>query len=146
MAEPRIRVAAILQDGETVLLVRQRGPHGEHWLLPGGGVERGETLAAALRREVREETGLLVEPGRLAILGESIAPRGDRHLVHLCFHARRTGELPGAPVDGVVRERRWWPLSSLGELALHPPIAAELLRTCRHGGRGGIISLGNTWE
>ena len=50
-------------DRGRVLLVRQRGgPFKGAWLLPGGGLEPGESFDAALRREVREETGLDVLP------------------------------------------------------------------------------------
>lgn len=56
---------ALIRDGERILLVlRGRPPFQGYWSLPGGGVELGETLAEAVIREVREETGLLVEPIR----------------------------------------------------------------------------------
>jgi 8-oxo-dGTP diphosphatase len=64
MAE-RTRVAAVIVRSSQVLMVRERarGPTGRHdgaeyWVLPGGGVEPGESAEAALMREVREEVGL----------------------------------------------------------------------------------------
>ncbi|MBO0898642.1 NUDIX domain-containing protein [Cellulomonas sp. zg-ZUI199] len=61
----RKRVAAIIVRDGSVLMVRERGrgPQGRHdgpeyWTLPGGGVHDGEDLAAAVRREVLEETDL----------------------------------------------------------------------------------------
>src|SRR4029453_8623784 len=56
-------VAAVICDGERVLLQR-RDDNGK-WGLPGGGVEPGESVRAAIVREVQEETGLDVEPVRL---------------------------------------------------------------------------------
>ena len=56
--EPRIRVSAILRWQGRVLLCRQEKPDKEYWLLPGGGVDAGETLIEALRRELREELEL----------------------------------------------------------------------------------------
>jgi ADP-ribose pyrophosphatase YjhB (NUDIX family) len=56
-------VAAVIFDGERVLLQR-RDDNGK-WGLPGGGVEPGESVRCAVVREVREETGLEVEPLRL---------------------------------------------------------------------------------
>jgi ADP-ribose pyrophosphatase YjhB (NUDIX family) len=56
-------VAAVIFDGDRVLLQR-RDDNGK-WGLPGGGVEPGESVRAAVVREVREETGLDVEPLRL---------------------------------------------------------------------------------
>ncbi|MGW3039973.1 NUDIX hydrolase [Kitasatospora sp. NPDC001159] len=74
---PRIRAKAraLFTDGDgRVLLVRLRpwdGPRGQepHWTLPGGGVEADrEGPRAAARREIREELGWEVEPGRLLVL------------------------------------------------------------------------------
>jgi 8-oxo-dGTP diphosphatase len=57
--------AVILLDGRVVLVRRARPPMEGQWTLPGGTVELGETLEAALVREMREETGLDVEVGPL---------------------------------------------------------------------------------
>ena len=54
--------ALVFRDGE--LLLMRRSDNG-HWSLPGGFVEMGESVAAAARREVAEETGFQVELGRL---------------------------------------------------------------------------------
>jgi ADP-ribose pyrophosphatase YjhB (NUDIX family) len=62
--QPVVAVGAVILDGDRVLLVkRRREPLKGAWSLPGGVVELGETLEAALVREVREETGLDVEVG-----------------------------------------------------------------------------------
>jgi 8-oxo-dGTP diphosphatase len=60
-------VGAVVTDGRGRLLLIQRGhePGKGLWSLPGGRVEPGETAAEALVREMEEETGLTVEPGRL---------------------------------------------------------------------------------
>ena len=52
-------VRAIILDGDSVLLIRHSYVPG--WHLPGGGVDKGETLLEAMKREVREEVGLSVE-------------------------------------------------------------------------------------
>ncbi|NKB72292.1 MAG: NUDIX domain-containing protein [Candidatus Latescibacteria bacterium] len=56
-------VAAVIGDKDGRVLVQKR--HDGSWSLPAGAVEPGETPAQAIRREVREETGLVVEPVRL---------------------------------------------------------------------------------
>jgi ADP-ribose pyrophosphatase YjhB (NUDIX family) len=56
-------VAAVIFEGERVLL--QRRDDNGRWGLPGGGVDPGESVRAAIIREVHEETGLDVEPLRL---------------------------------------------------------------------------------
>ena len=59
---PVLGVGAMIFEGDQVLLVeRGNEPLKGWWSLPGGGVETGERLEAAMRREVREETGLEVE-------------------------------------------------------------------------------------
>ncbi len=71
-------VGAVVVDGAGRLLMIQRGhaPSVGLWSVPGGHVEPGETLAEAVVREVREETGLAVRPGavvgRLSIPGDGV--------------------------------------------------------------------------
>ena len=55
--EPRIRVSAVLRWEDRVLLCRHEKSGREYWLLPGGGVNSGESLVEALRRELEEEVG-----------------------------------------------------------------------------------------
>ena len=90
--EPRIRVSAILRRENRILLVRQEKPGREYWLLPGGGVNAGESLVDALFREISEEIGIdedLPFEGPVAI-ADSIAPPGApaKHVVHIVFAAQ----------------------------------------------------------
>lgn len=84
--------AAIIRNGKVLIVRRARPPAGGLYTLPGGGVEVGETLVEAVAREVREETGLTVEPVALAGYREAIvrdgAGRIERHFVILPFAAR----------------------------------------------------------
>ncbi len=69
--------AVVLDDAGRLLLVRRRNAPGRGlWSVPGGRVEPGESLPAAVAREVREETGLTVrvgeEVGRLTIPGDGV--------------------------------------------------------------------------
>src|ERR1700730_9309345 len=89
-ARPFLAVsAAIVRAGRILLVRRARAPGRDLFSLPGGVVEAGETLAQAVIREVLEETGLTVEPVRLAGHREAIVRdadgRGERHFVILAF-------------------------------------------------------------
>ncbi len=84
--------AAIFRDGRVLIVRRAQPPANGLFTLPGGGVELGETLVEAVIREVREETGLEIEPLALAGYREMIARdasgRIERHFVILPFAAR----------------------------------------------------------
>jgi len=84
--------AAILRERRILLVRRARSPAHQIYTLPGGVVEAGETLEEAVKREVREETGLAIEPVALAGHREVIlrddAQRVWRHFIVLAFAAR----------------------------------------------------------
>ena len=72
----RIAAGALVVDSDSnVLLVRHRkvGVY-DFWVAPGGGVENAEDLHCALRREVQEECGLLVEPECIAYIEDLTTP------------------------------------------------------------------------
>jgi ADP-ribose pyrophosphatase YjhB (NUDIX family) len=104
---PLVGVGAVIVDQGRVLLVR-RGtePMKGHWSLPGGLLELGEGLLDAVVREVREETGLIVEPLELIELLErvykEIGPDDERvryHYVIADYLCRVTGGVLQAASD-----------------------------------------------
>ena len=126
---PRVRVAALIRWQDRVLLCRQEKPGKEYWLLPGGGVDGGETIDEALRRELGEELGLwddLVFEGPIAV-AESIAPDwrpGHRHVVHIVFGVdlsdRSLEDFESK--DATIRGVRLFSLDELEDIVLHPPM------------------------
>jgi len=101
--------AAIVRDGKLLVVRRARAPAHGLYTLPGGVVEVGETLMEAVAREVREETGMTVEPVALAGFREALVrdaqDRVERHFVILCFAARWQA---GEPVlNEELDEARW---------------------------------------
>lgn len=138
---PGIRVSGLLVRDDRALLVRQAKADTTYWLLPGGGVDRGESLQEALVREFREECSLEVEVDRriLAVV-ESISPdRGaTRHLIQMILPVR--GQTPTAPAsaDPAVLEVAWFGVKDLDQLRLHPPINGAItdwLRIIRQRGQ-----------
>jgi ADP-ribose pyrophosphatase YjhB (NUDIX family) len=155
--EPRVRVAVCLTAAERLLLVAHRKGTHQYWLLPGGGVEMGETLVEATRREVREETGVEAEIGRLLIVCDAIEP-GGRHLVNLVFAAAAVVPPPGSAgfatavdagakpaLDPAIEEVRWVSRDELLGLELHPPIARAVAAAWAGGFAGEVQVLGNVW-
>ena len=122
---PLVGVGAVVVEQGRVLLVRRgREPLKGEWSLPGGMLELGEGLTAGVVREVREETGLDVEPVELVELLDRIYREGERvryHYVIADYLCRVTGGTLKAASDAeAVRwvERAEW--SSHTALELDP--------------------------
>jgi 8-oxo-dGTP pyrophosphatase MutT (NUDIX family) len=116
-------VTAVVSNGAGEVLLQRRTDNGL-WALPGGGIELGESVAQALVREVREETGLDVEP--VALVGVYSDPRhviayadGEvRQQFSLCLAARAVGgALRGSDES---HEVRFVAPDELDRLPMHP--------------------------
>ena len=122
---PLVGVGAVMVEEGRVLLVRRGSePMKGHWSLPGGLLELGETLADGVIREVREETGLMVEPMELIELLDRIHRENDRvryHYVIADYLCRVVGGTLQASSDAEAArwvERAEW--NSHSALALEP--------------------------
>lgn len=125
---PLVGVGAVVVDGDRVLLVRRaQEPMKGRWTIPGGLLELGETLHAAVVREAMEETGLLVEPVEVVELLDRIHREDDRvryHYVIADYLCRVTGGALQAASDAAAArwvERAEW--SNDSALALDPVTA-----------------------
>ena len=125
--EPRIRVSAILRWNDRMLLCRHEKAGREYWLLPGGGVNSGESLVQALRRELEEEVAIaddLTFEGPVAVV-DSIAPQRafvGRHVVHIIFAADLSGRSLErvTSTDAAVQGHRLFDPAELDDVVLHP--------------------------
>jgi 8-oxo-dGTP diphosphatase len=113
---PQLAVsAAIFRDDKILLVRRARSPAKGFYSLPGGRVEFGESLHAALHREVDEETALKIEITGLAGWREVLpAASGDGHYLIMSFAARWSA---GEPVlNDELDDFKWRPPDALGDL------------------------------
>ena len=127
---PVVGVGAVVLDGGGRVLLAKRAhePLKGEWSLPGGGVELGEALEAAVAREVREETGLVVEVGPVVEVLDRVERAADGrieyHFVivdYLC-HATDGRLVSGSDADDV----RWVPLEQLADYRITAK-AAEVI-------------------
>ena len=102
----------VLKDAYAQVMLVRHG-YAAGWMLPGGGVERGESLAEAAVREVREETGIVAEEEPL-LHGMFLNDRQFRGDHVACFVLRRFSERP-VSAGFEIAEARFFPSAALPE-------------------------------
>ena len=124
---PEVCIGGIaLHDGNLLLIRRGHGPAAGQWSVPGGRVEHGETLAEAVTREVREETGLESVCGEFLGWVEQIDDENlGHHFVILDFEVTVLDDTE--PVGGDdAAEAAWVPLGQVIDLNLVDGLAEFL--------------------
>ena len=139
-----IRVSGVLIRDNTLLMVAHRKRGETYWLLPGGGVEYGESLVEALRREFMEELRVEIEVGPFLFACDSIDPFGKRHIMNVSFLSRyRTGEY-GVGGDRRVCDYGFFNREEIPGMRIYPPIHRTLVSILD---RGEIPPyLGSLWQ
>ncbi|MBX7070006.1 MAG: NUDIX domain-containing protein [Microthrixaceae bacterium] len=123
-SRPEVAVGAICVQDDALLLIRRgHGPAAGRWSVPSGRIERGETAAEAVVRELMEETSLAGVCGGLIGWAELISD--EAHFVVLNFEVIMMDD--GEPVAGSdAAEARWVPLAEVEELNLTPGLVEFL--------------------
>lgn len=124
MTMPRVAVGAVIwKDGQILLIKRGHPPNAGAWSLPGGRQEPGETVSAALTREIAEETGIAIRILDVLAVVDLMERSGDKLLYHYTVI-----DLLAEWVAGEIRagddaaDARWADPDRLEEFALTPEI------------------------
>jgi 8-oxo-dGTP diphosphatase len=145
--------AVVVHDGR-ILVTRNRTP-GDHrpdwYILPGGGQHPGETLDETLVREVREETGIEVRPGRLLWVRELIAALRPEfpfdpadHAIEFMFEATFVADHGDAHEEDQYQQSvEWIAPGRLAELRFYPAAILPGLRALMTGGDPGLVYFGD---
>lgn len=125
----RLSVRGLILHRDRLLLVNA-WPGGKSDLMcaPGGGVEPHQSLPDNLRREIHEETGLIVSVGPPVLVNEFHDPGAAFHQVDVYFRCSlMSDEMPESWTDpeGIVTERRWVTREELAALRVKPDSLAE---------------------
>lgn len=131
----RVGAKAVIIENESILLIEYRDENGLHYNLPGGGVEPGESVKDAVKREAMEEAAIDVEVGELLSAIEYEPQRndywaGDGHSIYFIFECKRNPNtipvLPDNP-DPHQTGVRWIKISNLKKIELLPHISEQLI-------------------
>jgi len=120
----RIAAYGICVDAAGRLLLARAAPSltlRGRWFLPGGGVQQGEHPTESLRREIEEESGLVVELGPLVDVLSDVRtlPDGvELHTIRLIYRVASWQGTLRAEVDGTTDDVRWIPRDELATLPL----------------------------
>ena len=140
----RVRVSGILVHEKKVLLISHKKTNRVYWLLPGGGVNFGETLKDALRREFNEELGVEVDVNQFAFICDSIDPDCKRHILNIVFKCTySTGEYRLGN-DKRLYDFNFFDKQGLPGLIIYPPIKDEIISIIN--GKETESYLGSLWQ
>jgi 8-oxo-dGTP diphosphatase len=119
--------AVILDEGRVLLIERRHAPLKGEWSLPGGTLELGETLEEGIRREVLEETGLIIDPLAIVEVFDRISRDADGriqyHYVLVDYLCRVIGGQLACATDAP--DARW---AARDDLDLVAPFTVQVIR------------------
>jgi ADP-ribose pyrophosphatase YjhB (NUDIX family) len=117
-------VGAMIFNGKGQLfLMKSSGKFGEEWIIPGGKVNFGEGMEAALRREIKEETN--IDLSEVKFLGVRAMINGQRHFIFLEYSGFTT-ETYNVILNDEAVEFRWFSPSALASVRIANPTQALL--------------------
>ena len=116
---PRAIVGALIFDeNRQLFLMRSSGKYGSQWIVPGGKIDFGETILNALKREIREETGLILKDIEFKGIRELIEP--DRHFIFL-EHTATAINTNQVILNSEATEYGWFTKNNLDKIDIAKP-------------------------
>ncbi|MGL4576161.1 MAG: NUDIX domain-containing protein [Burkholderiaceae bacterium] len=140
----RLSAGVLVEHEHRILLVNHEKPGVyDFWVAPGGGVQNDESLHMAAQREAREETGLIVEVGKLVYIEEMLQP-GVRHCKFWFTGTLLGGMLsvdaPEARAEHIT-QARWLAFDELQQFTVYPPVLKERYAADRAAGFPSVTHL-----
>ncbi|MCP9767600.1 NUDIX hydrolase [Lacihabitans sp. LS3-19] len=118
----RVRVCGVLTFKDKILMVNHSGLNSDNifWNFPGGGVEHGESLQDALKREFKEETNIDITVDKMVLMNQII--KKPLHGIELYFNVNANffnEKLGFDPEINIISEIRWFTLNEVQNLPNH---------------------------
>jgi len=120
-----IRVSVVLIDGGRILLSNHIEDDEPFWTLPGGRLKTGETVNEAVVRELKEETGLDIEPKGLLFVDEAVSNDRTIHGLQLVFRGEAVGGAFHPKPEGQYLGAEFIEIEKLAEINFKPSVIAE---------------------
>lgn len=119
----KIRPSMIITQNNRILLMKYNYSGNNVFGLPGGNPDDGETLEAALIRELAEELGVKVQVGPLLFVGEVILPDKGKITLHCIFSGEIMAGTPALnPIETTALSLEWLPLDQLSSINMYPNV------------------------
>ncbi len=143
----KVRPSIAIVENNHLLLMQYRYGNADVYNLPGGNVDKGETLTETVVRELMEELGIEVGLKEMILLGDVIMPQEKEDVLHCVFEGKI---LSGKPVlnsnETSALAVVWMSLLDLHELEMYPNVGAQLQRFYLKGrGIDYVGRIGQKW-
>lgn len=143
----KVRPSIAIVENNHLLLMQYRYGNTDVYNLPGGNVDKSETLTETVVRELMEELGIEVGLKEMILLGDVIMPEGKEDVLHCVFEGKILSGKPVLnPKETSALAVVWMPLVDLHELEMYPNIGAQLQRFYLEGRRIDYMGrIGQKW-
>ena len=139
----RIRVAGVIIKDNKLLLIAHKKKKKIYWLLPGGGVQFGESLEESLKREFLEELQVNIKVKEPVIICDSVDPNNKRHIVNICFLC----DCDNGPLmlgkDHRLYDFKFFDKEKISNITIFPPMNSNLISIM--SGEKNLNYLGKLW-